>query len=401
MSYSSRVQVGGRKMTVIYAAEQLPISTGVGLWQKSREVRRHLERTHTRYCFAASKAGEGIEVWWSAEERGVSIAASLDHWYSTRLEEDDETPDDCVVILSFDTSVYLAEIANGLVKTERVVDEKSALAHLDRYRAENRVMYGFAAGSHIDSVEQYVELEPLPFELRSNRFERAFTVFLRHRLYHPMVIVPVLALLALATLSQVDLIGLWDRIMKNDRNDSVDSVEPEKPAVPIVSHGGGAMLRELVKFMRRLDVLYPDGLQRLEFTPPSGVVLSGQSSEYPSRAKAFADRRPGQFRWNSAGWAINIDIAMPDMVEKTPMRTEALLEKLSRGWPALDLVEGPVAGYTDTTRFNIDQADINTFDLIDIAQRLNGYPAVISRLSCSYAGYRMTDCEISIETKTL
>ena len=32
---------------------------------------------------------------------------------------------------------------------------------------------------------------------------------------------------------------------------------------------------------------------------------------------------------------------------------------------------------------------------------LDGYPAVISRLSCSYAGYRMSDCEISIETKTL
>ena len=161
------------------------------------------------------------------------------------------------------------------------------------------------------------------------------------------------------------------------------------------------MLRELVKFMRRLDVLYPDGLQQLEFTPPSGVVLSGQSPEYPVRAKVFAERGQGQMRWNSAGWVINIDIAMPDMVEKTPMRTEALLEKLSPGWPALDLVEGPIAGYTNTMRFNIDQADINTFDLMDIAQRLDGYPAVISRLSCSYAGYRMSDCEVSIETKTL
>ena len=398
MSYSSRVQVGGRKMTVVYAAEQLPISTGVGSWQKSREVRRHLARTQTKYCFAASRAGEGIEVWWSAEERGVSIAASLDHWYSTILEENDETPDDCVVILSFDTSVYLAEIANGLVKTERVVDENSALEHLDRYRAENRVMYGFTAGSHIDSVERYVELEPLPFELRSNRFERAFAVFLRHRLYHPMVIAPVLALLAFAALSQIDLIGLWDRIMKNNRT---DPAEQHEPVIPIVSHGGGVMLRELVKFMRRLDVLYPDGLQQLEFTPPSSIVLSGQSPEYPLRAKAFAERRQGQLRWNSAGWVIMIDLAMPDMVGKTPMRTEALLETLSPGWPALGLVEGPIAGYINTMRFMIDQTDINTFDLIDIARRLDGYPAVISRLSCSYAGYRMSDCEVSIETKTL
>ena len=236
MSWSSRVEVGGRKMTVIYAAAQLPISTGVGPWQKSREVRRHLERTHTKYCFAASRAGEGIEVWWSAEERGVSIAASLDNWYSTTLEENDETPDDCIVIITFDTSVYLAEVANGLVRTERIVDENSALAHLDRYRAENRVMYGFAAGSHIDSVEQYVELEPLPFDLRSNRFEWAFAVFLRHRLYHPMVIVPVLTLFSLVTLSQIDLIGLWDRIMKNNRT---DPAEQQEPVIPIVSHGGG------------------------------------------------------------------------------------------------------------------------------------------------------------------
>ena len=303
-----------------------------------------------------------------------------------------------MVIITFDTSVYLAEVANGLVKTERVVDENSALAHLDRYRSENRVMYGFAAGSHIDSVERYVELEPLPFELRSNRFERAFAVFLRHRLYHPMVIAPVLALLCLAALSQIDLIGLWDRVMQY--NQPAQVVQPE-PAVPIVSHAGGAMLRELVKFMRRLDVLYPDGLQQLEFTPPSSIVLSGQSPQYPVRAKVFAERGQGQMRWNSAGWVIMIDLKMPDMVGKTPMRTEALLEKLSRGWPALALVEGPIAGYINTMRFNIDQSDINTFDLIDIAQRLDGYPAVISRLSCSYAGYRMSDCEISIETKTL
>ncbi len=397
MSYSSRVQVGGQKMTVVYAAAQLPISTGVGLWQKSREVRRHLARTKTKYCFVASRAGEGIEVWWSAEERGVSIAASLDHWYSTRLEENDETPDDCVVIISFETSVYLAEFANGLVKTERVVNENSAVEHLDRYRAENRVMHGFMSGSQIGVIQQYVELETLPFELRSNRFERAFAVFLRHRLYHPMVIAPVLALLALAALSQIDGIEMWNRVMKGDR---IDLLDLKKPAVPMVSHAGGVQLRELVRFMWHLDVLYPDGLNQLEFTYPSGVVLNGQSLEYPSRAKAFADRRSGQFSWNSAGWVIRLDIAMPDLVEKTPMQTEALLEKLSRGWPALGLVEGPIAGYINTTRFNIDQADINTFDLMDIAQRLNGYPAVISYLSCKYAEYRMIDCEVSIETRT-
>ena len=383
---------------MIYAAAQLPILTGVGPWQKSREVRRHLARTHTKYCFVASKAGEGIEVWWSAEERGVSIAASLDNWYSTVLEEDDETLGDFVVIIPFDSSVYLAEVANGLVKTERVVDENSALEQLGRYRSENRVMHGFLAGSRTDLVEQYVELEPLPFDWGSNRFERAFAVFLRNRLYHPMVIAPVLALFSLVTLSQVDLIERWEWVIKDDR---VDLRALQKLSVPVVSHGGGAMLRELVKLMWRLDGLYGDGLQRLEFTSPASVVLSGQSPEYPSRAKAFADRRQGQFRWNSAGWAIMIDLAMLGIVPKTPVRTEALLENMSRGWPALDLVEGPVAGYVNTTRFNIDQADINTFDLIDIARRLDGWPAVISRLSCSYAGYRMSDCEISIETRTL
>ena len=398
MSWSSRVQVGGRKMTVVYAAAQLPISTAVGLWQKSREVRRHLARTQTKYCFAASKAGEGIEVWWSAEERGVSIAASLDNWYSTTLEGKDDTADDCVVIISFDTSVYLAEFANGLVKTERVVNEKSALEHLDRYRAENRVMHGFMAGSQIGLIEQYVGLERLPFDLRSNRFERAFAVFLRHRLYHPMVIAPVLVVFCLAALSQIDVIGLKDRIMKYNRD---EPDEPQIQVIPMVSHGGGVMLRELVRFMWHLDGLYPDGLQRLEFTSPASVVLSGQSPEYPFRAKAFADQRSGQFRWNSAGWVIRIDLKMPDMVEKTPMQTEALLELMPRGWSALGLVEGPIPGYTHITRFNIDQADINTFDLVDIAQRLDGYPAIISRLSCSYAGYRMSDCEVSIETRTL
>ena len=379
-------------------AAQLPISTGVGLWQKSREVRRHLERTQTKYCFAASKAGEGIEVWWSAEERGVSIAASLDNWYSTTLEGKEDTPDDCVVIISFDTSVYLAEFSNGLVKTERVVDEKSAVEHLDRYRAENRVMHGFMSGSQIGLIEQYVELEPLPFDLRSKRFERAFAVFLRHRLYHPMVIVPVLALFCIAALSQIDVIDIWNRFTKDDQ---IDLANQNKPPVPMVSHGGGVMLRELVKFMWHLDVLYPDGLNQLAFTSPSSIVLRGRSPEYPTRAKAFADRRSGQFRWNSAGWVIRLDVAMPDMVEKTPMRTEALLEKLSRGWPALGLVEGPITGYTNTTRFSIDQADINTFDLIDMAQRLDGYPAIISNLICKYAEYRMIDCEVSIETKTL
>ena len=185
------------------------------------------------------------------------------------------------------------------------------------------------------------------------------------------------------------------------QGDRVDSDEPQKPDIPIVSHAGGIMLRELVRFMRDLDVLYGDGLQRLEFTPPSSIVLSGRSPEYPSGAKVFADQRRGWLRWNSAGWVINMDIAIPDMVEKTPIQTEALLENMSRGWPALGLVEGPIPGHINTTRFSVDQGDINTFDLMDIAQRLDGYPAVISYLSCKYADYRMSGCEISIETKTL
>ncbi len=398
MSYSSPVEVDGRKMTVVYDAAQLPISTRASQRQKSREVRRHLARTRTKYCFAASSAGEGIEVWWSAEERGVSIAASLERWHSTALEESDDTPDDCVVILSFDKNLYLAEFADGLVKKERVVDGNGAQEHLDRYRAENRVMHGFAAGRGTGLAERYVELKPLPFEPGEYRFERALAAFLRHRLWHPMAVAPVLAVAAMAALSQVDVITLWDRVMQGDR---VDSDEPQKPDIPIVSHAGGIMLRELVRFMRDLDVLYGDGLQRLEFTPPSSIVLSGRSPEYPSGAKVFADQRRGWLRWNSAGWVINMDIAIPDMVEKTPIQTEALLENMSRGWPALGLVEGPIPGHINTTRFSVDQGDINTFDLMDIAQRLDGYPAVISYLSCKYADYRLSDCEISIETKTL
>ncbi len=398
MSYSSRVRVDGNNITVVYAAAQLPVSTGIGPWQKSREVRRHLTRTRTRYCFVAARGGEGIEVWWSAEERGVSIAASLDNWYSTILSKDEETLDDFVVIIPFDTNVYLAEIANGLVKTERVVDENSALEQLERYRVENRVMRGFAAGGRIDPGEQYVELEPLPFDLRCNRFERAFAVLLRNRLYHPMVIAPVLALFAVSTLSQVDWLRLRDWMMKYNQP-APD--QQQQPVIPVVSHAGGATLLELVKFIWSLDVLYGDGLRQLEFMHPSTVVLSGQSSGYPSRTKAFADQRHGQFRWNSAGWAVVIDIAMPDTVPGTPMRTGVLLENMSRGWPTLDLVEGPVAGHTEITRFNVNQTDINTFDLVDIAQRLDGYPARISHLSCSYTDFSMSGCEISIETRTL
>ncbi len=400
MSWSSRIQVDGRNVTVIYAAAQLPISTDIGPWRKSREVRRHLTRTRTRYCFVEARAGEGIEVWWSAEERGVSIAASLDSWYSTILSKTGEAPDapdDFVVIIPFDTSVYLAEIANGLVKTERIVDENSALEYLDRYRVENRVMRGFTAGGRIDPGAQYVELEPLPFDLWRYRFERVFPVFLRNRLYHPTMIAPVLVVVAAVALSQVDMSALWERVMRDER---VDAGE-QQPVIPMVSHAGGATLRELVRFLWRLDVLYGDGLQRLEFTSPSSVVLSGQSYRYPLQAKAFADQRHGQFRWNSAGWAVAIDIAMPDTVPGTPVRTAVLLELMSRGWPALALVEGPVTGYTDTMRFNIDQANINTFDLMDIARRLDGYPAVISRLSCSYENFSMSNCDISIETSTL
>ena len=401
MSWSSRVQVHGKRMSVVYGAAQLPISSAVGVWQKSREVRRHLARTRTAYCLvAAAGATQGIEVWWSAEEAGISVAASLDDWYSTILQESGEAANDCVVIIVFDTSVYLAEVVNGLVKTERVVNESGALEQIHRYRAENRVLHGFIAGNRNDRFAQYVELAPLPFDLEARRFERSFIVFLRNRLYHPIHIVPVLALIVAATLHQIDTIGLWQQVMQYNR---AAPVEPQQPVIPLVSHAGGAMLRELVRFMWRLDGLYGDGLQQLEFTPPSGVVLSGQSPQYPSRAKAFAGRHRGQFRWNAAGWAVVIDIAMPDAMSKTPAPTEALLENMSRGWPELALVEGPLAShaYIYTTRFGIDRTGINTFDLMEVAQRLDGYPAIISRLSCSYADYRLTNCEISIETSTL
>jgi len=400
MSYSTKVQLQGKNLTVIYGANQLPLAATVKKWGRAREVRRHLSRTRGKYVLVMSNEGEGIEVWWSAEDKGVSIAASLDHWFLRRLREDEHTPDDVVVVIPFDRRIYLAELRGGLVHRETIVAEETAAEQLELYAAEERIIHAFEAGRCTDLVQQYVRPEPLPFVLGEHQFRHALPVFIMNGLYHPGLILPLMLLLGAAALTQFD----FDRIRSLVHASA--AVRPSEAViqsvmVPEVTYGGGTVLRELVRWITLSEALHGDGLQSVQFSPPTQVVLAGRAAQYPLLVKQFAERHGGEFRYNSAGWVVAMEMAMMHPNQAKPMQTQVMLQQMSAGWPALKLVEGPVPGLLTTTRFKVDHNSINTWDLIEIARRLDGFPTTISALSCNYDNYRLAACAIRIDAKTL
>ena len=400
MSFSAKFQIGKKTVNLVYGAEKLPLAMSTSKRERARELRNQLARTKTRYLFNVQNAGEGIDMWWSADERGVSFAACIDGWFNDRRSSDPSALADYVVVISSATQLYVADVRGGSVQSEWVVSESVARTKLEKYQAEGTVIYGFTTGDQPGAIDEYVRLDTLPFtfdDANEYTYQRPVIVYLRYGMFHPAILYPLTGL-ALAA----GIIVYGQDIAREFLGGGVSDEISTQPVILQTEFGASVLLGYLANYIPRAESLYADGLTRLQFDYPASLTLSGQSQRYPSQARQFAEQSRGQFTWNSGGWTINMNLSIPRMVTARPPETHQTLEELMSSWPDLELIDGPnVAGATAQTLFSISKANITTYDLVEWAARLDGYPAYLRKIECMYDQYLLTECSLSIDTTTL
>ena len=412
MSWTVRDSIRGRRIALVYGAAQLPLSTAVGRWQRSREVLRHLRRTRSRTVLATPDSDGRTETWWSAEEAGVSFAAAIDHWIETRLaDEDAPLPEEFVVVIPLDTRIYLAEAAQNVVREERVLFPDPAAEQLDRHSAAGTVIYGFAAGTCTELPEQYVRLETPPFDLQRFRFARQLPVFLRKGLPHPQQLFIAAAVLLLAAGLQFGYQfarSAWQAGIPQTLQPSGVLQQVVEPNVP---HSAGAELRALARLVVSAEPLFADGLADLAFSHGQPALYSGlRKRGYPRTARAVAETLGAEWRLDDAGWQLSVPLRI-DPGHRRPGPTEPVTRAMLEHPLALRLADGPrrssgqqsgniLVRAVDLAVYAAEPESLTAQDLLDAAGPLDGLPVSLASADCRFEAFRLQTCALTFEART-
>lgn len=446
MSYVVGDSIRGRRIQLVYAAAQLPLAASVGRMEKSREVRRHLARSKTRYAFVVRDPADNIETWWSAEDRGISFAAAIDQWVSRRLsggaaaqdkaaaqdtpgpahapgsELLPETPagqtvEDCLVVIPLDGRVYAAEVAQGLVSQEWVLRPGRIADHLAQY--PGAIVHGFSAGDCTDELAQRVELEELPFDLREFRYRSPAREFAAHGMIHPHVGALALTAVLCAGAAYTGsghlqrAAGLVSDWLGTTPVTDVITQEPRQIVAPKAPHTAAADLRALVRLIRAAEPLLGQGLVSLAFAERTAVFSGEIRKDYPALARRIAGSLGGTWSLDSAGWRIVLAVPPGGPSNRVPGETEPVVERMLTHPLGPQLVRGPdihpvrrqagnisVLGLTES-EFAAAPESVTAHDLLEGARLLEGLPVSLAAADCSFLKHRLDTCTLTFRAQTL
>lgn len=420
MSQTAEDRLQGRRLTVVYGVTPLSLATSGGRWERSREIRRHLSRTRGANAVLVTRTPDGgEESWWAARGAGVSFAAAIDQWLHARIARTDASPlpGRLHVVVPLDDLIYFATVETGIITAEAVLAPEPARRRLAEI-ARDGVVYGFNGGRCTGPVAEHVELEDPdpPCDLTGFRYGRPGAVLLRHGLFHPVHAALAVLAVALAVAAGSGLprlaaglpwVGDWLR-------PQAAQAPPVRIVVPEVPWSAAVELRELAALAVRAEPLHADGLSELRFGG-SGATIAGTlpGPGYPDTVAALSDSLGGTWTMNGNTWEIAVPSTGPARPRGKPADTGPVLRSLLRHPLGLRLTAGPEKFVppqpdgdvrlqaTRRTRYRADLSGITPQDLLDAAAGMEALPVRLSGAVCAFAEWRLRDCLLHFESRTL
>ena len=412
MSYTIKDRIRGRKLVLTYNAQPLELNRSSSRLERADAVRRHLARAQSSYLLHVHHAGAPMETWWAAQSAGQSFAAGIDAWQETQHGDPDHPPpDDFIIVIPLDTRIYLAEIAHGMVRNERVLPPLAAEEDLKKHTTDGRIVYAFAGGRQGDLVTRYARLEELPFEPHRYVFKRAVAVFARHRLPHPVhaAVTAVLVAIAVAVfwyraeLLQFTLPGPTTPVAS----------APARLVTPKVLYSAGGDLRALAQAIAVAEQLHGEGLASLEFDGRTARYTGKVQHGFPVLAELVAAGYGGTWHFSEAGWSITLVFETPVVARRPAPVGNETLQALLLHPLQFKLIAGPRQQASPNSdknirilplavaQFSSARAALTIADVWGGARLLDGLPAQLTLASCRFEQYRLITCTINVETRTL
>lgn len=467
MSYSVKDSIGGKRVQVTYGAAQLPLPLQSGRRRKSRVIRDHLAHNQSRYALVVRSGGD-LEYWWVAESAGISFAAAIQAWVlgtaggPDKPEDPDESegPDAIggfLAVIPMDTRVYLAEVAGGLVRNERILTPDRAEGDVAKALGDGTVVYAFSAsgsggtGRAAETIARHVALDELPFDPVAWRYRPSWQVFAGQGLPHPVhawagilfaVVIGLAAVSgpaakqALQNLPGVvggvmgDMIaGIVDRWWPKDVPVPIGPAEPPVEVVPSVAHTAAADLERLARYLVLAESLYGDGLRDVK-VDRTGAVYAGstldaglRSSTWPSRVVSIWPDAGGEWSLDHSGWTVRVSHGPDPETDRPPAMGsgEILRTMMGTSMPVsfrLDAGPEELPGrhdqsentvtlalnrttWTATVATGIVGALLDQAAFFSLHERDAGIPAALDHAECSFQDWKVQSCSLRLEINSL
>ena len=437
MSYTQSDRVGGKKVRITYNAAQLIFPRRGSRWELTKSVTEHQRDNRSKFAISIRRGGEqdGVETWFAADGAGVSIAAAIFVWILETNdlkagEEQESLPENFNVVLPLETRVYFCSIADHVIVEEHMLTQDLAIERLQKIREAGETVYAFGTGpegnppaTQAPVAKIFPVQEKCPFKPTEFAFRRSWWVFARSGMLHRAHVVFLLVIAgALAStyysstavqyLAETGpLKGIIGMIWKVETVEETQELTVITPQVP---HSTPDEMRYIARQLIDAETLYADGLTELTFTG-SSIVLKGNSrGSYPYVAKGFSDRNNGEWRLDSKGWNIVLQGSPPQKKKAPEIDADQVLRTMTSLPIPLNFVSGPslitgvrIPGSNTVTRplqlstYGTELGNTAIGSLVELADRMGGLPGSLTRATCQFGKFRLTNCSVSVQVRSL
>ena len=389
--------INGRRIAVVYGAEQFELSRAAGRWARSRQVRREAKRCGATHLLRVGGVGGDHETWWLGQA-GVSFAAAIEGWAAQREDVDDD-----VVLVPLDDRIYAAELGGGEVDEEMVIGEGLLPEQFRKWRG--RTVRGFEAGDLGEVLaDTAVALEPLPFDPRAMVYRPAVVALTAAGLFAPAQ--------AAYAAAVVGLVAGW-QFFEEWRAGAVDeaveaSREAEARALALQGDFSGAAVVDGFAeriWDERLLVLHRDGLRTASFASAFEVVYSGDAIGYPKSAERYAVARGAGFTVSGSSWRVAEIVGWGGPVPGSVAGIGG--KRLAANFYAIAAIPRAVvsgtgavpAELTEERSFTVRIEGPTRRDFEALAGGMDGLPYRVAAASCQFEDYLATFCDLTVVAK--
>ena len=388
--------IGGRRLAVVYGAEQLPLSRRSGRLVRGRQVRRHARRYRASHLLRVVGNGADTETWWFGSA-GFSFAAAIEAWAESARDVDD-----IVVVVPLDDRIYAARLDGREVEEEVVLGEARLAEQLRQWRGGK--VRAFDAGRSGGALEPALALEPLPFDLRSKRFLSAPAALTAAGLFAPRQV--GLGLVAAVAVGGWQLYADWQAERVEDVRVAARQAERRAAALQ-GDFSAAATLRGIADVAWDDDslLLHRDGLTYMSYGGGFEVAFSGHASGFPAAAEGYARAHGAAVVVGGASWEVNrlVPWGAPDPRSVAGYGGRRLA---ARAYAVADRADAELSGghavvdeFTEERRFAIRVANPTPNDLLSLADGVDGLPFRLASLQCRFERYMASVCELDVVAK--
>lgn len=396
--------IDGKKFNLAYNARQVTMERSTPARQRSARI-RGVARTHKAGFAIVSREGDN-DVVFLHRSSGISFQSQLENW----MREHPPAAAAFTLVITLDTAVYFATVADGYIDNEEVLVEEAAREQLTALTNAATPLVGFSGGESTLELPIDDLAGTAPVTIKGNtphQYRRLAMLMTRQGMVHPaqIVLAALLTLLILAATigyqswqSRIDQIAL--DLLSEQRRLQQQAVGKIAGA----DHSAARRIAEMARVFTLAEQLYSSGLTALEYSQAASIT--GVSRDFPRFPAWLSSHLPWKITLGPGGeWALSTPSQiLPDVRPPGPFGQIRMLEYL-HSVAAHSSAQLEISGYDKRAGiaridFTLTLPGPNPSDLQALAERLRNQPFELVAARCGFQDWTPDQCGLQLRAAT-